>query len=65
MQLNLVGPLEDGGVDHHSAVEGVVLEARMHVEFVAIWQDLRGQATLGDEFLFLRQVDGSARSCAL
>lgn len=54
MYLDLVGPLQDSRIDDHTAVEGVVLEVWMQVQFVTIWGDLLGKTTLGDELLFLR-----------
>lgn len=65
VQLDLIRPLEYGRIDHNSSVEGVVLEARVQVQLVAVGQDIFGQATLGDQFLFLGQVYRSAVSCAL
>ena len=65
VQLDLVRPLEHRGIDHHSAVEGVVLEAGMHVQFVAVRDDVLREATLRDELLLGGQVDGPTVPCAL
>lgn len=65
VQRDLVGPLHHRRIDHDPAVEGVVEEAGMQVQLVAIWLHLSRKTTLGDELLLLRQVDGSAGLCAL
>lgn len=53
MYLDLVGPLQDSRIDDHTAVEGVVPEVGMQVQFVTIWDDLLGKTTLGDELFLL------------